>query len=150
MSQPNCSEETASKQQESNSDDFLSFNDSNQNDFQPINSSSPQKSWEPKKNYKNNWNSNKYQGNNRSNFFYSPNNGQRNRSFNNSYQNRRNNRSFNSSNSFRSEGFDSSNNASRGETNIASYLHPSFMENPWERLERQLKQEETNNDSIVI
>ncbi|KAK4875488.1 hypothetical protein RN001_011910 [Aquatica leii] len=148
MTEPKINEDSPFKHK-LDTDDFLAFNDiPSSQEFCPGNSSSPQKQWlqQPRKNYQNNWgrrSSGNFRQNNSPQNYY-------NKSYNSfEYKQHKpyfkNNRSFDSSfNKSKNDSF--SYGKSFEQTNASSYLHPSFMENPWAALEKQLE-EESNKDA---
>ncbi|KAK5644848.1 hypothetical protein RI129_006148 [Pyrocoelia pectoralis] len=134
------SNENSGIQNKLDTSDFLAFSDSAcAVEFSPAVSSSPQKPW-----YNNNSRNNSpYYFNNRSygNSRHTYNNTLPHKVFK-SFDNKQRKPNFKGSNSFNSyfqkSKNDSFNSGRNDSSNILNYLHPSFMENPWESLEKRL------------
>ncbi|KAF5286103.1 hypothetical protein FQR65_LT12943 [Abscondita terminalis] len=135
-------------------ENFLAFSDvQSPKDFCPANSSSPQKPWNPQSRnyYQNNWNrrsSGNFRQYNSAQSYY-------NKSYNSfEYKQQqkpyfKNNRSFNSSfNRSKSESFGSG--KGFDDYSNSCYLHPSFMENPWAALEKQLEEEDSKESEDLV
>lgn len=114
-------------QNRSKNQDFIPFSSSPQSRFTPSNCSSPVKN-----NYRKKWNQSpnynyNQSHNNSSNRFSSP----YNRNFNNS----------------RNNSWSKNYNNSNGSNDISSFLHPSFIEDPWKKLEEEFKRKNLGQNS---
>ncbi|KAB0794904.1 hypothetical protein PPYR_11745 [Photinus pyralis] len=129
--------------------DFLAFSDAScVGEFSPTVSSSPQKQW-----YGNQaQNISPYYFNNRphGNPRYSPNNTPPHKVFQSFTRNHRkpNFKGSNSFNSYFQKSTNRSFNSGRNDSSsMSKYIHPSFMEDPWLELEKQLNASNSNNSS---
>ncbi|XP_044747744.1 uncharacterized protein DDB_G0280315-like [Coccinella septempunctata] len=122
MSEYNGNYNSDNQNKSNNNRDFIAFNSPPQSKFSPNNFSSPVKNKSYKrKQWNQSFNSSFSQSHNNSANRYS---GPYNRSSNNSRNN-----SWSKNN----------HNNSKESDNISSFLHPSFVEDPWKKLEEELK-----------